>query len=193
MNNIELKVSDIKQYLYCPRVVYFYYVLPVQAKSTFKMEYGKDQHIKWEELEKRRTYKKYKLSEGERIFNSFFVSDRLGLAGKLDLLIKTPEEYVPVEFKYTSGEIALSHRYQLVAYAMLVEDVYHLTIRRGFVYLIMLNKLEEIIFTQDARLQVKKVLEKIRNMIKKEIMPEANRFRSCCRDCEYLNFCGDVW
>jgi radical SAM protein with 4Fe4S-binding SPASM domain len=30
-------------------------------------------------------------------------------------------------------------------------------------------------------------------MIRNEEMPEANNIRSRCRDCEYLNFCNDIW
>ncbi len=40
-----LKVSDVKQYLYCPRIVYYTYVAPVPRRITFKMRYGKEQHV----------------------------------------------------------------------------------------------------------------------------------------------------
>jgi CRISPR-associated exonuclease Cas4 len=95
------------------------------------MGYGKEQHIRWEELEKRRTFKKYKLQDAEREFNVSVKSDRLGLYGKLDLLIKTPFEYIPAEFKYTEGKISMGHRYQVIAYALLIEDFYHVTVRTG--------------------------------------------------------------
>src|SRR5690606_2667646 len=36
---IDLNVTDIKQYIYCPRIIYFTYCKPVQKKNTFKMEY----------------------------------------------------------------------------------------------------------------------------------------------------------
>ncbi len=193
MNPLELKVSDIKQYFYCPRVVYFYYVLPVSVKTTFKMDYGGEAHIRWEDLEKRRTFKRYGLAAGERFFGSFLKSERLGLVGKLDLHIKAAGEYIPVEFKYTSGTVGLGHKYQLAAYAMLLEDTYNVSVKSGFIYLIVSKKIEEVFFLQDIRIQVKKIMSKIRKMVTDEEMPEANRIRSRCRDCEYLNFCGDVW
>lgn len=193
MNRPELKVSDIKQYFYCPRVVYYYYVLPVKVKSTFKMDYGKEQHIKWDELEKRRTFHKYRLSEGERVSNSFFKSERLGLVGKLDLFIKTRGEYIPVEFKHTYGTVGTGHKYQLTAYAFLLEDTFKITVKKGFVYLMISKNIEEVFFTQNLRMEVKRVMDKIRSMINNEKMPEPNRLRSRCKDCEYLNFCADVW
>lgn len=36
-----LRVSDLKQFIYCPRIVYYNYVMPVEKKTTYKMEHGK--------------------------------------------------------------------------------------------------------------------------------------------------------
>jgi len=188
-----LRVSDIKQYLYCQRVIYFTYVLPVEKKSTFKMEYGKEEHINLEALEKRRKLSRYGIKEGERIFQLFLNSKRLQLSGKLDMLIRTRFENIPVEFKNTTGKPALSHKYQLVAYAMLVEEKLKCSIKRGLIYLIPDTFICEVPVTQNTRLFVKKILEKIRRMIRKEEMPPPNPFRVRCRDCEFKNFCADIY
>jgi len=37
MNRPELKVSDLKQYYYCPRVVYYQYVMPVDKAVIYKV------------------------------------------------------------------------------------------------------------------------------------------------------------
>ena len=66
---IDLKVSDIKQFLYCPRNVYFTYVCPVDKKTTHKMNHGKEEHLELERLEKRRTFRRYRLENGERKFH----------------------------------------------------------------------------------------------------------------------------
>ena len=39
---ISLRVNDIKQYAYCPRVVFYQYCMPVNKQSTWKMEQGKN-------------------------------------------------------------------------------------------------------------------------------------------------------
>ena len=49
---IPLRVSDLKQYIYCPRIPYFYYVLPIPRRITRKMEYGALEHIEIERMEK---------------------------------------------------------------------------------------------------------------------------------------------
>ena len=84
---ISLRVSDLKQYIYCPRILYFYYVLPVPRKVTRKMEYGRLEHVEIERLEKRRGLKAYGILEGERHFHVALASTLLGLHGVLDLMI----------------------------------------------------------------------------------------------------------
>ena len=88
---IFLRVNDIKQYAYCPRVVFYQYSMPVQKKATWKMEQGKIEEAEIDRLEKRRKLSGYRLAEGERRFHLWLSSKRLGLTGKLDLLIDSPE------------------------------------------------------------------------------------------------------
>jgi hypothetical protein len=63
-------------------------------------------------------------------------STRLGLSGKLNLLIETAGGYYPVDFKYTAGSPKRNHFYQLCGYAIILDDQYNTDVRKGFVYLI---------------------------------------------------------
>ena len=189
---IKLRVTDVKQYIYCQRIIYFTYVCPVEKKITRKMEYGKEEHLVLDRLEKRRTFKRYNLSEGERRFHQYLRSERLGLEGKLDMHIISEGEYFPVEFKHTNKGPALNHKYQLVSYAMLLEDFYGKPVRCGFLYLTANKRVYPIEITPNARTFVKEILEKIREIIAKERMPGPNRHKGRCTDCEYRNYCGDV-
>ncbi len=58
---LKLRVADVKQYIYCPRVIYFTYVCPVDKKVTRKIQYGHEAHLELDRLEKRRTFKRYNL------------------------------------------------------------------------------------------------------------------------------------
>ncbi len=72
----ELTVNDIKQYLYCKRIVFFHYLMPVEKKSTYKMEHGRLMEEKIEHLEQRRRLKRYNLNLGERIYHLLINSDK---------------------------------------------------------------------------------------------------------------------
>lgn len=190
-----LTVTDIKQYVYCPRIIYYTYVLPVNKKPTFKMEHGKDWHLEIDRLEKRRKLVSYGFEEGERIFHLPVYSERLGLSGLIDMVIEFKKgnlkEYYPVEFKNTVHQIQQNHKYQLVAYAMLLEEHYNKPVRRGFIYTIPNKDIQVVTITDSMRIYVKKVISAIYNMIKREKFPEARSVRRCW-DCEYKNYCKDM-
>lgn len=59
---IPLRVNDMKQWEYCPRIVFYNTVMPVARKSTVKMERGKEIEIKLDALEARRTLRRYRLA-----------------------------------------------------------------------------------------------------------------------------------
>lgn len=193
--NYDLTVTDIKQYVYCPRIIYYTYVAPVGKKISFKMEYGKNQHIEIDRLEKRRKLIGYGFEEGNRVFNLPVYSKRLNLSGLIDMVIELKKgnlkEYYPVEFKNTTRGIQLNHKYQLVAYAMLLEDYYKRPVRGGFIYTIPNKKIELITITDNMRIYVKRIIGAIKNMIVSERFPEPRSMRRC-RDCEFRNYCGDV-
>ena len=121
---IPLRVNDVKQYAYCPRVVFYQYCMPVNKKPTWKMEQGKIAEAQIGQLEKRRKLREYRLAEGTRRFHVWISSKRLGLSGKLDLLIESPEGLFPVDFKLSTGRPHRNHVMQLCAYARLLEDDY---------------------------------------------------------------------
>jgi len=190
---IPLKVSDLKQYAYCPRVVYYQYLMPVEKKTTFKMDYGKIEEARIDKLENRRKLKKYGLSEGKRFFHENINSSLLGLSGKLDLLIQTEEQYFPVDFKFTQGRPHKNHVYQLSGYALILDDLYKTEVKKGFVYLIPQEDAIAFDLNYFLKSATLKMLDEIRNMIIMEKVPSVVANRNKCFDCEYRNFCGDVF
>jgi len=190
---ISLRVNDIKQYAYCPRVVFYQYSMPVEKKTTWKMDQGKIEEAEIDRLEKRRNLSGYRLAEGERRFHFWLNSKQLGLAGKLDLLIDSPEGLFPVDFKWTTGRPHKNHIFQLCGYALLLEDHFHKPVTKGFVYLIPQSDAVVFDLTAELKKQTEAVLEEMRRMIETEQMPPPTPVSNRCTDCEYRNFCGDVF
>jgi len=188
-----LRVNDLKQYEYCPRVVYYHYVMPVDRKATFKMEHGKSAEARIDALERRRTLGRYRLPDGRRHFHVRLVSDTLGLSGKLDLLIESSAGWYPVDFKESTGPVRPNHRRQLCGYALLVEDVYGSVISQGFIYLIPGQRIETVTFDEACRADTLAALDKIRDMIASQRVPAPTPVRTRCHDCEYRNYCGDIF
>ncbi len=192
IQNLQVTASDVKQFVYCPRIVYFRYVLPVPSLPTYKMKVGAEAHVQISRREKRRTSRKYQLADGTKLYQQYFHSDRMGLSGKLDLLIESDGKFYPVEYKDSSGEPGLHHRYQLTAYALLVEDARDTIVRRGFIYMLEDELVYPLEITEGKKRFAKALLNSIREMILTENMPRPTPFRERCKECEFKLFCSDT-
>lgn len=189
--DMPLTVTDLKQYTFCPRIIYFTYVLPVPRPVTKKMDFGKEEHFQLDSLEKRRKVKRYGLENGERVFHSHLFSQKLGIDGKLDLHIIQERECYPVEFKH-SGQMFFNHKIQLACYAMLLEDSLNRSVRTGFLYLIPKNEIIPVPLTMELRDYVRETIDAIRDTIEKSAWPKPTKYHHRCRECEYRRYCRDV-
>lgn len=189
-----LNASDVRQHVYCPRIPYFRLGLRlVHRPTTYKMQEGRLVHEEHEEREHRRSLHAYGLSAGKRHFNVSMTSERLGLSGRVDMVIVCPSEAVPVEFKNSSAPLGLHHKYQLTAYALLAEEHFRQVVRRTFVYFIPRQRAHEVVITPAMRRYTKRILNEIRRAVEQERMPEGTRVLGRCRECEFLPLCNDRW
>ena len=189
-------VTDLKQYTYCPRVVFYTYCLPLLRPKTYKMESGVTAHERAEKQERRRTLAAYGLEEGKRHFDVWVASQELSLRGKIDLVIEVAagegQEWIPVDYKQTTRRTGPHIRRQLAAYGMMLEETCGGIVRRGFVCSLITRKTEEIAFTERLRGEVREVVAAMREMVQREVMPAPPKSRRPCVNCEFRRFCNDV-
>lgn len=191
MSPLDLTVTDVRQHVYCPRIPYYRYTMPLERPVTAKMDLGKEEHESTSAKEARRTLKAYGIKEGERRFGVDLYSGRLRLRGRIDMVIHTPRELIPVEYKMAAA-IGLHHKYQLAAYALLAEHTYSATVSRAFVYLTPEKRAVEVPIPPAMRAQVKKIVTELRDAAENERLPRPTPHRGRCAGCEYRRFCGDV-
>lgn len=190
--DIQLRVSDLKQYYYCPRIVYYQYNLPVERKTTYKMEHGKVAHEEIARLESRRKLTRYGLDKGTKHFSLWINSSKWGLSGKLDMMIETENGLYPVDFKFTKGRPFKNHIYQLGGYALILEEYYGRAVNEGFVYLLVPKDVLIYSLDNDIKSECIKALKEIRNMLKEERFPPPPKEKGKCLECEYQNYCRDT-
>ena len=188
-----LPVTELRQWTYCPRVVYYHLTMPGAGQSTYKMQEGLRAQELVESLEMRRTLREYGLSDAERQFGVWLSDAATGLSGKLDLLLRGQKTAAVVDFKLTSGEVRENHRMQLAGYAVLVETVLGLTVATTFVFRIPDNMVVAVPVTDKLREKVGAGVAAIRNMRDSQELPEPTPVRARCMECEYANYCADVW
>ena len=186
-------VTDLKQWAYCPRVVYYHRVLPGAGQATWKMREGLSAQEMIERLEMRRGLREYGWEDARRRFGIWLTDAGVGVSGKLDVLLERGGEGAVVDFKLTSGEPGRNHRVQLVGYSLLAEAAFGLPAQRAFLYRIPDNRIFAEPVTEELRQAVKTAVVDIRKTGDSQLCPEPTEVRGRCVECEFANYCADVW
>ena len=189
------RVTDLKQWVYCPRVLYYAMCLPKIRPTTYKMKAGIEAGQSEEGREERRSLRPYGLEEGRREFDVALSSSRYGLRGKADLIVwidnPPPGTFVVVDYKLSN--VAGEHfKLQLMAYALMIEEMSGLPAKCGYLYFIPKRRSEKVQFTPRLREKLLLTLESMHRMMHTELMPEATPNRNKCLACEFRRFCNDV-
>jgi CRISPR-associated exonuclease Cas4 len=191
-------VTDLKQFTYCPRIVYYHHCLPAVRPVTYKMEAGVEAGATEEVRELRRSLRPYGLRHGQRHLDVWLNSESRGLRGRADLVIDTrespsgPGELIPVDFKLSAGRMGDNIRLQLMAYGAMLEETWGAPARRGFVYFIPRRRAVEVPFSPELRARFEAALTVMRDIVERERMPAPTRARARCEACEFRRFCNDV-
>ena len=192
-----VSVTDIKHYIYCPRLIYFDKVLHATPVFGSQQEDSKELHEDYVKKELRRKDAIYYSPEfvgAEKLLFTTLSSGNLELQGNVDCIIKTAsDEYVPVDYKNMAsdrGRAWMDHKYQLVAYALLVEENFDTVVRRGFVNYIPETLILQLEITPTMKSYVKRVLGHIRRIIKEEELPPIRVAKQkCTGGCGHKQIC----
>jgi CRISPR-associated exonuclease Cas4 len=187
-----IQVSDITQYFYCPRKIYFIKTLGIKIKARPKMEMGKEEHEKeHRRIKERKTIYGIPKKDITQIIHNLPIEDtNTGIYGIIDttIILKT-KEIIPVEVKYTDFEnIKINWKKQLTAYAILLEKHFKTTIKKGIIYLPTKHKQIQIDIPSEAKATLKQDIKKIKKLIHSEKIPNVTKGKQC-NYCEMKKFC----
>ncbi len=190
MRPLVFPVTDLRQWHFCRRIVYYRFNWPPIRPKPYVLEEGKEAHEEiWRRLIRRGRVRG--IPDGEYGYEVGWVSERWGLSGKVDLVVVNEEEVIPVDFKDSRKMDSPHFRIQLAAYGLLVEERFGRPVRRGFLYSIPRRLAVEVALTLPLR---RKVIETVREMaavVQGEAMPEGPPTRARCVACEFRRFCND--
>ncbi|MBN1427119.1 MAG: CRISPR-associated protein Cas4 [Anaerolineae bacterium] len=186
-----IRVTDIKEYTFCPRIYYYEACLPGLHHHTVKTLAGQEAHERERALANRRTLAAFGLTEGESYFDVPVHSEAYQVIGEIDQVIICLDEAIPVDFKNTT-RLGYQFKLQLTAYGLLLAESQRQTVRRGFFYLIPEHRAEELIFTAKLQRSAAKALETMREIVIAERVPPPTRYQDRCLTCKYRRFCNDV-
>ena len=135
-----------------------------------------------------------RLSELERYYGyereHTMVSEKLSMSGSVDKLIRTEEEVIPCVIKTgkcPEYSVWKSDRVQLAAYAMLIEEEFETTVKRGFVEYIRNAEFRELQIRRRDRALALQILKRVKR-IKNGFFPEKGE-NAPCDTCVFEEMC----
>lgn len=188
-----LSVSELKQFVYCPRIFYFMSVQPLSPPRTHLMDRGHRLQEEFERLEPRRVLSGYGFAGAARHFSVALKSASLSLAGQADLVLESENRIGVVEFKASAGQLAENHRMQLAVYALMAEEEFHKPCPLAFAIFVDREEMDELPVDEALRAAARAYLDGMAQLLARPSFPDPTPVRARCTNCEFKNFCGDVF
>ena len=177
-----IPVSALQHWLYCPRQCGLIH-LEQQFADNVHTARGQAVHRLVDTPG-------YEVRKGVRIERALPLwSDRLGLAGKADLVEFHPDGAVfPVEFKHGRKRGRLADDLQLAAQAMCLEDMLGRLVPKGAIFHASSHRRREVAITPMLRATVVETAAAIRIMLASGVLPSPV-FDARCRECSLREIC----
>lgn len=191
MTNISITPSEIIQYLYCPRFVYFEKVLgiPQFEEKSYKAMRGR--HLHEDKKRMNKEYLRKKLGVIEK-YQEQYLTNRV-LRGIVDeVLLLDDGTAAPLDYKFAEykDKVFNTYKTQLACYAWLIEDNFGRSVNRGYlVYTRSKSKLVAVELDEAFKKGVKEKAQAVVQIIEKNHFPKATRYKKRCPECTYRNIC----
>ncbi len=185
-----ISVTDLKNYVYCPYIVYIRKVLGLPERITEYMMYGRE--IEHEQI----VLFLYRAFQGVKLLRNLYLSSRrLKLQGCVEyVIVDKYGYYVPVDIKWSEVEDKpkRDHVVQICAYALLVEECGLGKVKQCGLYYVTRSggKLFRIVYTRSMRQLVLKVLENVRKIVEENMLPQHVPDDRRCFSCPARQVCN---
>lgn len=191
MNQTSITPSEIIQYLYCPRFIYFEKVLGISQYEEKSYKAMKGRHIHENKSKMNREYLRKKLGVTDKYQEQYLTNSKL--RGKVDeVLLLDDGSAAPLDYKFAQykDKVYNTYKTQLACYAWLIEDNFNRPVNRGFlVYTRSKSKVITVELEESFKKDVKQKAEAIIHIIENNRFPRATRYKKRCIECTYRNIC----
>lgn len=190
---VTISVDDIKQYLYCNRIPFFNHMFGQEIRKPFLVNAGNDFENTFDINYIRHVLDKAEKNIHKIIKTNTILYKKYDLMGRPDLIAISNKNYVPIEIKYTDN-VPKNVFYQLIAYALLVENKFKTSVKLAYVFYGKNGKLKfkRFVIRPSNKKQVIKLIGSLSISLLKMERPNSTENINKCYYCEYKNFCDDV-
>lgn len=186
MNEMVFSAEEFRQFIYCPRILFFRHVAKIIPDQTYKMKQGSNYHD-----EKIRRNTQSRVGNTSITYNVFLENKELGICALFDAIAQEKGmQYYPIEFKTGKTHLIIPehHFAQLLAQAVLIEQQYKTTVSQVEIRYSDERRYSIPITEQDKKSLLEQ-LKCMREMISEEILPSPTKIRAKCHDCEFWIAC----
>jgi CRISPR-associated protein Cas4 len=121
-------------------------------------------------------------------------SEALQLKGIIDRIEVYEKGYVPIELKtgkMPADGVWPGHRVQIAAYAMLLEEKFHTTVKEGFVNYLDSKEKRHIAINPFMREEITKLVKEVQDLLKHHYPPKQTENKNKCSYCGIRDQCYD--
>lgn len=185
--------SDVIEYLYCPRFIYFMHVLNIDQHEhrRYLVNKGRDMHDL--KLVQNKDYLRKKIGVKNKLLDVYLSSETNRLVGKMDeVLFFEDGSAAPLDYKYAfwDDRVHKTHIYQQCLYCILIEENFDVASHKAFiVYIRSKNHLEALSIGEKLKKDAMNIVDEIFNIINLGLFPDAKINLRKCGDCTYRNVC----
>ena len=187
-----ITISDIIEYLYCPRFTYYMHCLeiPQREERLYKVQKGRSVHAAKEKTNISYSRKRYSVVEKR---TEVYMNSKIGVRGVVDeVLFLEDGTAAPLDYKFAEykGKLFRTHRYQSALYGIMINEVFQVPVERGYiVYTRSNDKIIEVEYTESDREQALKIVDKVFRIIQDGEYPSASTNKRKCLNCTYRRIC----
>lgn len=188
-----ITISDILEYIFCPRFTYFMHALEIHQHEERRLKVLRGREVHERKARENVDYLRKKCGVLQRDEEVFLVSERLKIKGIVDVVLWLSDgTMAPFEYKFAefSGCIPETYLMQLAFQGILIQENYRCSVTRGYVCFVRSkNRVEEVMFPGDLYQKLEKILEDMSIIIQEGYYPEKVQYSNRCHDCTYRNLC----
>lgn len=181
----------VRDYLFCPTILYNKYVKRIIEPETAMMEKGREEYERDKKgLKRRESILGDKRIKAEKIiFEAPLKSRKYGVMGVADIIYWKDNKLHIVEIKYSKAKKPFpDHIYQTATYAIMAEETLKQKVYKIILYYKYSKLWYERRFTGQLKNYTIKIIEKTRKILKGEIIPEV-KWKRKCSSCWYRRIC----
>jgi len=181
----------MRQFIFCPRIPWFVQNIDRDFKHPLWVEQGKAHEERREALlTKRPLFKAHQKGGYSQKFDVPVANAELKIHGRVDVVVETQHETIPVEIKMNAQKPTRGHILQLVGYALCLTNR-KFPVSRGIIVTGQRQRRYEIRITENLRADFMRTLERLRETIAAPFLPQSSAPLAKCLQCEYQNQCQD--